>query len=87
MNYLVYVVPHSLPLIYRLDEQADEATPITLQAAPVRVVRYARSLEAWANNQPVPPGGLPAEFFIGMREVCPTGVTVAVNEGESCHLH
>jgi hypothetical protein len=87
MNYLVYVAPDSLPLIYRLDSHADEATPIGLADAPIRVVQYARSLEAWANSRPMPLDALPAEFFAGMREVCATGVTVAVNEDESSHLH
>jgi hypothetical protein len=28
-----------------------------------------------------------AEFFAGMREVCPTGATIAVDETEASHLH
>ena len=85
VNYVVYVRPDDVPLVFHLDK--GEATPIAMDAAPGRVVQYARSLEAWANARPIPPGGLPAEFFTGMREVCPMAITVAVDEAHALHLH
>jgi hypothetical protein len=87
VNYAVFVTVGRSPLVFRLDEHEGEATPIAMETAPAAVVRYARSLEAWADNRPMPAGGLAPEFFTGMHEVCPTGITVAVDEAAPVHLH
>ena len=87
VNYVVYVRPDDVPLVFHLDRDEGEATPVALNAAPGRVVQYARSLEAWASARPIPPGGLPPEFFVGMGEVCPTAITVAADAAEATPLH
>jgi hypothetical protein len=87
VNYMIYVKADDEALIFRLDKDAGEATPIGVETAPDRIVEYARSLEAWANNRPIPLEGMAAEFFAGMREVCPTGATIAVDETEASLLH
>ena len=87
VNYVVYVRADDAPLVFRLDREGVEAVAVEPDAAPGRVVRYARSLEAWANERPGPPGGLPPEFFAGMREICPTAVTLAVDEAQAGQPH
>ena len=87
VNYMIYVNADGEALIFHLDKDEGEATPTDFSTAPSRIVECARSLIAWATNQPFPSSGLPADFFIGMREVCPTGITVAVDESESLYLH
>ena len=86
VNYMIYVKTDNEALIFRLDKDEGEATPIGVETAPGRVAEYARSLEAWANNRPIPLDGMAADFFSGMREVCPTGATVAVDETEASNL-
>jgi hypothetical protein len=87
VNYMIYVKADNEALIFRLDKDEGEATPIRVETAPDRIAEYARSLEAWANNRPIPLEGTAAQFFAGMREVCPTGATIAVDETEASHLH
>ncbi|TDH58086.1 hypothetical protein E2C06_34435 [Dankookia rubra] len=87
VNYMVYVKANDETLIFRLDKDAGEAIPIGVETAPGRIVEYARLLEAWANKQPIPLEGTAAELFAGMREVCPTGATIAINETEASILH
>ena len=86
VNYAIYVDAGRPPLVFRLDMHEGEATPVEVEDAPALVARYARSLEAWAGKRPIPEGGLAAEFFVGMREVCPTGMTVTVEEPEPIRL-
>ena len=87
VNYVIYVTAGHSPLVFRLDQHEGEAIPVEMETAPTLILRYARSLEAWADERPIPPGGLAADFFVGMREVCPTAVTVAVDEAEPVPLH
>jgi hypothetical protein len=54
VNYMIYVKADNEALIFRLDKDEGEATPIGVETAPDRIAEYARSLEAWANNRPIP---------------------------------
>ena len=87
VNYMVYVKADDETLIFRLDKDAGEAIPVGVETAPGRIVEYARLLEAWANKRPIPLEGVAAEFFAGMREVCPTAMTIAVHETAASRRH
>ena len=46
VNYMIYVKADNEALIFRLDKDEGEATPVGVETAPGRIVEYARSLEA-----------------------------------------